>query len=103
MRSSPSEWRLNTITARRELNYAEKRAIALEARKLVQPGQRLLLDSGTTALEFATLPKDVKGLTTALGRKGSPADVDILITEPRSPRAHLKHLQRLGPKISAFR
>ena len=36
---------------RRERNRAAKRAIAAEARKLVQPGQRLILDTGTTTLE----------------------------------------------------
>jgi len=48
---------------RREVNRAEKRAIAAEARKLVQPGQRLILDTGTTTFEFATLLKDAKDLT----------------------------------------
>jgi DeoR/GlpR family transcriptional regulator of sugar metabolism len=48
---------------RRAVNHAEKRAIALEARRLVQPGQRLILDSGTTTFEFATLLKDATDLT----------------------------------------
>lgn len=48
---------------RREHNRAAKRAIAAAARKLVQPGQRLLLDTGTTTLELATLLKDGERLT----------------------------------------
>jgi DeoR/GlpR family transcriptional regulator of sugar metabolism len=48
---------------RRQLNRAAKRAIAAEARKLVQPGQRLILDNGTTTLEFAALLKDGENLT----------------------------------------
>ena len=48
---------------RRAVNHAEKHAIALEARKLVQPGHRLLLDSGTTTFELATLLKDATDLT----------------------------------------
>ena len=48
---------------RREVNRAAKAAIAAEARKLVQPGQRLILDTGTTTLEFAALLKDGKDLT----------------------------------------
>lgn len=49
--------------ARRETNGAAKRAIAAEARKLVKSGQRLILDTGTTALELATLLKDGLKLT----------------------------------------
>ncbi|QYM78527.1 DeoR/GlpR family DNA-binding transcription regulator [Horticoccus luteus] len=48
---------------RRAHNRAAKRAIAAEARKLVRPGQRLLLDTGTTTLELATLLKDGEDLT----------------------------------------
>lgn len=48
---------------RRDRNRAAKRAIAAEARKLVKPGQRLILDTGTTTLEFASLLKDGQNLT----------------------------------------
>jgi DeoR/GlpR family transcriptional regulator of sugar metabolism len=48
---------------RRERNRPEKCAIAAEARKLVQPGQRLILDNGTTTLELAALLKDGERLT----------------------------------------
>lgn len=48
---------------RRERNRAEKCAIAVEARKLVVPGQRLILDNGTTSLELASLLKDGERLT----------------------------------------
>jgi len=48
---------------RREQNRAAKRAIAAEARKLVQPGQRLILDTGTTTLELASLLRDGRDLT----------------------------------------
>lgn len=48
---------------RRERNRAEKCAIAAEARKLVKPGQRLILDNGTTTLELAVLLKDGVDLT----------------------------------------
>ncbi len=48
---------------RREHNRAAKRAIAAAARKLVQPGQRLILDTGTTTLELAALLKDGTDLT----------------------------------------
>lgn len=48
---------------RRERNRAEKVAIAAEARKLVKPGQRLILDNGTTTLELASLLKDGEDLT----------------------------------------
>lgn len=47
---------------RRERNRAEKVAIAMEARKLVSPGQRLILDNGTTTLELASLLKDGEDL-----------------------------------------
>lgn len=48
---------------RRERNRAAKRAIAAEARKLVQPGQRLILDTGTTTLELASMLNDGEDLT----------------------------------------
>lgn len=48
---------------RREHNRLAKQAIAAEARKLVQPGQRLILDTGTTTLELASLLKDGENLT----------------------------------------
>ena len=48
---------------RRERNRAEKCAIAEEARKLVEPGMRLILDNGTTTLELAALLKDGEKLT----------------------------------------
>jgi DeoR/GlpR family transcriptional regulator of sugar metabolism len=49
--------------ARREANAAAKHSIAMAARKLVTSGQRLILDTGTTALELATLLKDGLKLT----------------------------------------
>ncbi|SDS48570.1 DeoR/GlpR family DNA-binding transcription regulator [Opitutus sp. GAS368] len=49
--------------ARREHNRPLKQAIAAAARKLIQPGQRLILDNGTTTLELASLLKDGQDLT----------------------------------------
>ena len=48
---------------RRAANRAAKQAIAQEARKLVKPGQRLILDNGTTSLELACLLRDGQDLT----------------------------------------
>lgn len=48
---------------RRELNRDAKRAIAAEARKLVKPGDRIILDTGTTTLELASLLRDGENLT----------------------------------------
>ena len=48
---------------RRQQNRPAKRAIAAAARKLVQPGQRLILDNGTTTLELAALLADATDLT----------------------------------------
>ncbi len=48
---------------RREANRDAKQAIAREARKLVKPGQRLILDNGTTTLELACLLRDGENLT----------------------------------------
>lgn len=48
---------------RRELNRVAKAAIAAEARKLIQPGDRLILDTGTTTFELATLLCDGENLT----------------------------------------
>lgn len=44
-------------------NRAAKCAIAAEARRLVRPGHRILLDTGTTALALATLLRDGENLT----------------------------------------
>lgn len=52
----------NYLTRQRS-RLKEKRAIAIAARKLVEPGQRLILDTGTTTLQFATLLKDCPDLT----------------------------------------
>lgn len=48
---------------RRTRNHKAKQAIALEASKLVQPGQRIILDTGTTTLELAYLLKNAEHLT----------------------------------------
>lgn len=48
---------------RRGLHGAAKRAIAAEARKLIAPGQRVILDTGTTTLELAALLRDAEDLT----------------------------------------
>lgn len=48
---------------RRARNREAKCAIAAEARKLVQPGQRVILDTGTTTLELANLLRDGENLT----------------------------------------
>lgn len=49
--------------ARRQANRPAKQAIAREAVKLIQPGQRVILDTGTTTLELAHLLRDFSGLT----------------------------------------
>lgn len=51
------------FSARRTENRAEKQVIAAEALKLIHPGQRLILDNGTTTLELAMLLRDYKDLT----------------------------------------
>lgn len=48
---------------RREVNRPAKCAIAAAARRLVKPGQRLILDTGTTTFELATLLGDAEDLT----------------------------------------
>ncbi len=48
---------------RRQQRRAQKVAIAREARKLVKPGDRVMLDTGTTTLELAVLLKDCDDLT----------------------------------------
>ena len=45
---------------RREANRGAKRAIATAARRLVRPGQTLILDNGTTTLELAALLRDCR-------------------------------------------
>lgn len=47
----------------RKRNRAAKQAIVAEARKLVRPGDRLILDTGTTTLELATLLRDGERLS----------------------------------------
>jgi DeoR/GlpR family transcriptional regulator of sugar metabolism len=48
---------------RRQSLQKEKQAIAREAFRLIQPGHRLILDTGTTTLELAYLLKDSRDVT----------------------------------------
>jgi DeoR/GlpR family transcriptional regulator of sugar metabolism len=48
---------------RRASNREAKCAIAAEARKLVKPGDRIILDTGTTTLELASMLRNGEGLT----------------------------------------
>lgn len=48
---------------RRQARKKEKQAIARAAATLIQPGQRIILDTGTTTLELASLLRDHQGLT----------------------------------------
>lgn len=49
--------------ARRQANRAAKQAIAREAAKLVEDGQTIIIDTGTTTLALAHLLKDSKDVT----------------------------------------
>jgi DeoR/GlpR family transcriptional regulator of sugar metabolism len=51
------------FASRRQANRAAKRAIAAEAARLIKPGLRLILDTGTTTLELAHLLRDFEDLT----------------------------------------
>jgi DeoR/GlpR family transcriptional regulator of sugar metabolism len=51
------------FAARRQANHAAKAAIAAAAVKLIRPGDRLILDAGTTTLELARLLPAIPGLT----------------------------------------
>jgi DeoR/GlpR family transcriptional regulator of sugar metabolism len=48
---------------RRTRNHKAKQAIAAEAAKYIRPGQRIILDTGTTTLELACLLRDMADLT----------------------------------------
>ena len=48
---------------RRSQNRAAKRAIAAEASHLIRPGDRIIIDNGTTTLELAMLLRESKDLT----------------------------------------
>jgi DeoR/GlpR family transcriptional regulator of sugar metabolism len=48
---------------RRQSCQREKRAIAQRAMQLIQPGHRLILDTGTTTLELAHLLKEAQEIT----------------------------------------
>ncbi len=51
------------FSKRRSANQKAKKAIACQALKFIRPGQRLILDTGTTTLELAYLLKDFENLT----------------------------------------
>ena len=51
------------FATRRSANQKAKKAIAQQALKLIQPGHRLILDTGTTTLELAYLLKNFEYLT----------------------------------------
>lgn len=48
---------------RQRARQSEKKAIALAARTLIEKGQRVILDTGTTTLHLARLLKDAQDLT----------------------------------------
>lgn len=48
---------------RRQARQKQKQAIAREALKFIEPGQRIILDTGTTTLELAYLLREYKDLT----------------------------------------
>ena len=52
-----------TYQERQREREEEKRAIASAARELIEPGQRIILDTGTTTLHLANLLKNASGLT----------------------------------------
>jgi DeoR/GlpR family transcriptional regulator of sugar metabolism len=52
-----------TFGERQQQQRAAKQAIAREAVKLVRPGQRILIDNGTTTLELAALLSGLKDIT----------------------------------------
>ncbi|MCX7869637.1 MAG: hypothetical protein N2322_06765, partial [Terrimicrobiaceae bacterium] len=49
--------------ARGRENLRQKRAIAAAARRLIEPGQRVILDTGTTTFQLALLLADCRGCT----------------------------------------
>ena len=51
------------FTQRRQSRTKEKQAIAAKALEFISPGQRIVLDTGTTTLELAYLLKDLKDIT----------------------------------------
>jgi DeoR/GlpR family transcriptional regulator of sugar metabolism len=51
------------FTARRCANQKAKKAIAKRAVELIRPGNKIILDTGTTTLELAYLLKDFEDLT----------------------------------------
>ena len=51
------------FVARRQAHRQAKQAIAREAARRVRPGDRVILDTGTTTLELAQLLKDLTDLT----------------------------------------
>ena len=51
------------FVARRRANILAKQAITARAAEMVHPGQRIIIDTGTTSLELAALLKDMEQLT----------------------------------------
>lgn len=49
--------------ARQRERVREKRKLAAAARSMIQPGQRVILDTGTTTFQLAILLKDCEGCT----------------------------------------
>jgi DeoR/GlpR family transcriptional regulator of sugar metabolism len=52
-----------TYQARQRERIEQKRAIAAAARALIEPGQRVILDTGSTTFQLAVLLKDCEGCT----------------------------------------
>ena len=51
------------FASRRRAHHKEKQAIAKEALKFIEPGQRIILDTGTTTLEVAYLLRELENIT----------------------------------------
>ena len=81
------------FTLRRKANQRQKQAIAAEAATLIEAGQRIILDTGTTTLELAYLLKDFKDITVITP---SLAVASVLQFSPEIQTVLLGGIIRLG-------
>lgn len=88
------------FASRRRTYRRQKQAIAREALKLVQPGNKLILDTGTTTLELACLLKDIQDITIITS---SLAVASVLQFSNHIQTVLLGGIIRLGsPDLSGF-
>ncbi len=89
-------WPSPPVEAKRAINIDEKARIGALAAKMVMPGDSVVLDSGTTALQIALHLPDMDDITVLTN------DLDILCVLAAKERINVVFLAALRRRNRAF-